>query len=583
MKKLICLVLVFTMMLTACSKWSVEIVEPRETIEREAEITSDSEEISEELTPQQERADKYIFEYEFRYNEWMEELEKRGISVLFEDRKYIGDEIWEAKLVFEKENKKLAIPFNGIYAPAGEIYYGTVMFPNSKTAVFCGNRKAVFFSTETLEIMDFEPEFKDYGKENLWINGAGIDKKTGNKILFAIPLDTFQTEDSNVKILTFDEKGKFISEKESNLRGIARDGEKRNPFFYKKADMFDYEGKTFVHTGYEICDYEGGKMLNTGETVSVENDEYRLEIESVAFGEDSEYMHRYFAALYENGEMIRTMMFIEPNFTNPNYSEEPEDTSIAVNRDLVTLRSDVLAMTLILDFAKNSHSLEYAPDDMLIDMEQEPITSSDGKYSIYYFGRNGAGDITNYHLSLRDNETKKHTYLGQDGGMYGGYNGVGFLKNNDVYIFSGHRLEIFDPITAKVKFDINKNFPLGYDVETESERGLLTFRRDPKDFGYIVVYYEYENGVEWKEAELENIESYECLSCNYKIGFLDDEGKLLESYESNIPVAVSAFGIDEANMFYVEGEKLTIFVSDRKGHSIFTITFDLETKEFTVA
>ena len=29
--------------------------------------------------------------------------------------------------------------------------------------------KAVFFDTETLEVWDFEPEFPDFEKENLWI------------------------------------------------------------------------------------------------------------------------------------------------------------------------------------------------------------------------------------------------------------------------------------------------------------------------------------------------------------------------------------------------------------------------------
>ena len=38
MKKLICLVLIFTMMLTACSKWEVEIVDPTKPVENEQEI-----------------------------------------------------------------------------------------------------------------------------------------------------------------------------------------------------------------------------------------------------------------------------------------------------------------------------------------------------------------------------------------------------------------------------------------------------------------------------------------------------------------------------------------------------------------
>lgn len=304
-------------------------------------------------------------------------------------------------------------------------------------------------------------------------------------------------------------------------------------------------------------------------------------MESVHFDEDTEFMSRYLALLYKGDDVIGSMMFTDSDFTNPNYSEAPEDVSIAVKGEVVTFRSDVLAMTLILDFEKSMHSLEYAPDDMLIDMEQEPITSPDGKYSIYYFGRNGAGDVGNYHISLRNNTTKEHTYLGQKGGMYGGYGGIGFLKNNDIYIYSETSLEILDPDTGEIKFNLGDNFPMGYDEETESARGLITFRRDPKDFSYIVVYYEYENGIEWGEHEVPGGKSYECMSCNYRIGFLDAKGNILETYESDVPVSVSAFGLDEADMFYIENDKITIFISDRKGNSIFAITFDLETKEFS--
>jgi len=396
-------------------------------------------------------------------------------------------------------------------------------------------------------------------------------------------MNVFQTEDESVRILTFDENGKFISERESNLRGMVRDGEKRNPFFYKKAVLFDYEGESFVQTGYEVVNLEKGNVLNsTGGMIAVENGEYRLEIEGIYSDEDKEYVPRYFAQLYKTGEVIGSMIFIESGFSDINYQEYPERMRLETDEKTAKFCDDSIKMTLALDFEKNTHSLVYAPDDSVIDPEQEPITSPDGKYSIHIFGRYGGGDVVYQHLSLRNNETKEHTYLGTDGGMYGGYNGVGFLKNNDIYIFSGHELRIFDPETVEVKFDINENFPLGYDSETESGRGLLTFRRDPEDFGYIIIYYEYENGIEWTMTERNSV-IYEKGSCNYKIGFLDSEGNLLESYDSGIGIASSPFGLEEANLFYIENEKLTVFVSDRRDNPIFAITFDLKTKEFTVA
>lgn len=43
MKKLICLLLIFTMMLTACSKWKVEIVDPTKPIENDSELVAPEE------------------------------------------------------------------------------------------------------------------------------------------------------------------------------------------------------------------------------------------------------------------------------------------------------------------------------------------------------------------------------------------------------------------------------------------------------------------------------------------------------------------------------------------------------------
>ncbi|MBQ6877793.1 MAG: hypothetical protein IJO22_05270 [Oscillospiraceae bacterium] len=51
MKKIICLMLVLTMMLTACSKWNVEIVDPTEPSESIADLISGEQEETEEVIP----------------------------------------------------------------------------------------------------------------------------------------------------------------------------------------------------------------------------------------------------------------------------------------------------------------------------------------------------------------------------------------------------------------------------------------------------------------------------------------------------------------------------------------------------
>ena len=97
-----------------------------------------------------------------------------------------------------------------------------------------------------------------------------------------------------------------------------------------------------------------------------------------------------------------------------------------------------------------------------------------------------------------------------------------------------------------------------------------------------MVYYEFDGDYSWKEVESEKYGWHEEADVNYKIGFLDAEGKLLESYDTGVPVWGDMFGIHRVDMRY-SPEKLTLIVRNSgKGQSGFDGVFDMETKEFTV-
>ena len=522
----------------------------------------------------QERVDKNIYEYEFRHNPWAEELSERGISVSIENREFTTKEKWEAELLLKNSEKELSIPFSGTYAFNGNIYYGTVLFPDEKTAVFCGNGKAVFFNTETLELWDFAPEFPDFEKENLWVNGAGINEKNGDIVLFVTPMNPFQTEEAITSILVFNGKG--ITESGFTvLRGTASSGEKKVPFFFRNSSCFEYNGESFLRLGYENINLENGIVWEeSGDLVTAENGIYRLEMAYTSPKQDIDIPGGYLAVLYENGKAVNSMIFSEPDFCDPNYSGTEEKPALIVKGDVAIFRFPYFAMELTLDFKNQTHKLEYKPTEMNMSEDSAPIRSADGKYTIYSFGFNGAGDIIGCHFAIRENETKKHFYLGEKGGMYGGYGEVGFLKNNDIYSYSLSELKIIDPKTLEIKFDINKNFPLGYNKENDSGRGLLTFRRNPEDFSYIVGYYEYESEIQWGGADV-------AQNCNYKIGFLDSEGNLLESYDTGCGIIADSFGICNVEMRYSE-EELTVIAFGDRGGVCFEGVFNMETKEFKV-
>lgn len=578
MKKLL-LILLVVLMISSCSVQEEPALEESSSL---PEVSESSEPEKEEWHPLvYERVDKSIFEYEFRYNDWAEELFKRGYSVSIENREFTTTEKWEAELFIKNSERELSIPFSGIYDFNGNIYYGRVLFPDEKTAVFCGNKKAVFFDTETLELWDFAPEFPDFEKENLWVNGAGINEKNGDIVLFVTPMNPFQTEEAITSIIVFNEKG--ITEFGFTvLRGTASSGEKKIPFFFRNSSYFEYNGESFLRLGYENINLENGIVWSeSGDLVTAENGIYRLEMAYTSPKQDIDLESGYLALLYKNGEAVNSIMFSEPDFCDPNYAATDEKPVLIVKGDVAIFRFPYFAMELTLDFKNQTHKLEYKPSEVNMSEDTDPIRSSDGKYTIYHFGYNGAGDVVGSHVGVRNNETMKHTYFGEIGGMYGGYNGLGFLKNNDIYHYTDTSLKIYDPKTLEVKFDINKNFSLGYDKESGLGRGISTFRRNPEDFSYIVVYYDYDKFISWDSVHRENV-GFDKGNVNYKIGFLDPEGNLLESYESPVPIASSPFGFENVDMRY-SPEKLTVFVtSSRGGIPIYEFEFDLETKEFKV-
>ena len=255
---------------------------------------------------------------------------------------------------------------------------------------------------------------------------------------------------------------------------------------------------------------------------------------------------------------------------------------VSANEKKAVYYSDYFAMTLELDFEKGEHTLSYNPTDKHISEDRTGATSPNGKYSIVCFGETFGGDAYDCHYAIKNNETGEYRYIDRHGGMWGGYGGSGFLMNSDLYSYSLYSLTIIDPATGKVKFDINENFPLGYDEETDSKRGILTFRRNPVDFTYIIVYYEYENGFERTHIEKNEFggDHYEA-DFNYKIGFLDAEGRLIESYDTGVPFITNFFGINEVSLRYSQ-KALTVIVRGGKAESGFIGTFNFETHEFKV-
>ena len=200
--------------------------------------------------------------------------------------------------------------------------------------------------------------------------------------------------------------------------------------------------------------------------------------------------------------------------------------------------------------------------------------SSNGKYSLYEGAFHGGGDIAFSSVFLKDNSTNEFRYFRECGGMYGGFYYFGFLKNSELYYMDSYSLKIYDPSTLAVIFDLGEKFPLGYDESGENLRLLYTFRRDPVNMDFIVIYSETPySTINWG--------NYDDVPANftYRVGFLDKDGSLLESYDTGKPVRSTVFGIDGVDLS-LKGNILHMYFRGGKGSTDASGAFNLETHKY---
>ncbi len=523
----------------------------------------------------------HIEKKEINYNTFGEGLLNYGILMKFKNIRFIDDWYYSAVLVLEKAGTEetIEIPVKGIYYHS-EFYgsrmapFGGFCYPENEKVYFCGLGKIVEIDPKNFSAKELELDFPEKG--DLWISAIFAENGSEEFYLAANFLDKKATEETEGCIWAFDKDGKLVFETLTENRYNTSLDDYLFPFTAGNTQITKKDGKTYLlRTGtHYVVDAKSGEQFYFSDPTVLNSEEYELWM-TYYYPSDKDYSDgKYRVSLYKSTKLIGEMDFKNEEFvTADNIDEAKPQLVIPKDGKTAVYVCDYFAIHVTFDFEKGTATVEFSPTDKNITDESYVIDSADGKYSICSFGGHGGGDIYYDLLSVRNNETKGHKYLGQTGGMYGGGSDFGFLKNNDIYIFGTSGLRIFDPETGEVKFDLDENFPLGYNSETDSERGIITFRRDPNDFSFIVLYFEYENGFEWDDNFLG--------SCNYKIGFLDPEGNLLESYDTECPLHGSPFGICPIDMRYSESE-LRFFGTGGKGGTNLEAVFDMETKEFKV-
>ena len=282
---------------------------------------------------------------------------------------------------------------------------------------------------------------------------------------------------------------------------------------------------------------------------------------------------RYVAVIRQNGEIKEWFEIKDFEIRNLPESDEiapPEITFDESAKILTAKTGEHPTYNVLVNFEKQSAEAWFS------DIKEEYLeftekVSSNGKYSLYEGAFHGGGDIAFSSVFLKDNSTNEFRYFRECGGMYGGFNFYGFLKNGDLYYMSSDSLKIYNPDTLETTFDLGKSFDLVY-REGKPWRLLFTFRRDPVNMDFIIVYSDIsEDSLDWENSPSKKF--------TYRVGFLDKEGKLLESYDTGEFIRYGKFHVADVSL-KLDGDILHMYYGyDNRGTHA-SGTFNIKTHEY---
>ena len=282
---------------------------------------------------------------------------------------------------------------------------------------------------------------------------------------------------------------------------------------------------------------------------------------------------RYVAVIRQNGEIKEWFEIKDLEIRSLPESDEiapPEITFDESAKILTAKTGEHPTYNVLVNFEKQTAEAWFS------DIKEEYLeftekVSSNGKYSLYEGAFHGGGDIAFSSVFLKDNSTNEFRYFRECGGMYGGYSFIGFLTTSDIYFMTSQSLKIYNPDTLEKTFDLGKSFDLVY-REGEPWRLLFTFRRDPVNMDFIIVYSDIsEDSLDWGNNPSKKF--------TYRVGFLDKEGKLLESYDTGEFICYGKFHVADVSL-KLDGDILHMYYDyDNRGTHA-SGTFNIKTHEY---
>lgn len=600
MKKLV-FALMFMLLLCSCGVSEPVIDEPAP----ESEISASEDENEKELIPvggESAKSENYIINEIYsvaendltKYASGAFRIEEMGISHKASNVIVNDNGTLTFDLTLKKGDKVITENMQGYwlsdipnYDPTTvrtSVEWGGYSFTANGHLVICGINDVVIINPVDFSVIDIEFDFDGLTDDyiDLWISGVIYDENNENWIISAgeaYPRFSYG-EKMPWNIFVFDSEGKFVEKYESGVSAIYGGWlDFATTYVAGSCTVLRKGGKTYYSFGARCYCPETGKTFqgsSYSEPYNAESGSYSVYFyDCYLMDENSDGNYSstgkplgFYAVLKQHGNIIDFFSTNDEYIAASDGWGEVENVLKLTHEGgrSFTVENSYLAKSMKLDFEKEKYSVSYNyTDEHLI---EHIADSADGNYSLWQAGTDGGGEAYFYDVALKNNKTGKIFHLKPNGTNVGRFSYEGFLKNGDVYVFSSSGLRIYNPETAEMIFDIDKNFPM-------ENRILYTFRRDPKDFSYIIVYSDYTENGKYDEESWPHLAPY-----TIKIGCLDKNGKLLESFDSGITARYGYFGLEAIEMRYSE-EELLLVTSGGKGFNGIQFTFDRKTETFS--
>lgn len=569
--------------------------EPEQMIPEEIESTVPS--VSEPVQSQAAVSDAYL-EAEYKLIEYSENnhlLENYGITARAEDVLINGDGTLSFSLLLEKDKKDISMTVNGFWywyndgystkAYRANLNWGGYSFIGDDFLAVCSVNKVRIIDLKDFSLLDINFDFPDNGELDYWVNGAVFDEQLG-WIISAAEASYGTKHDTELpwKIMVFDKDGSFLKTLPTNA--IAQYGgwlDYATPNVARNCAVFNAFGNKYLYFDTQAYCVNNQKTFSTYKQY-YENElisgGYNLSFYSVydidGYRPWDPYSDKtrlgYFAVLKTIGGELVEILPTDDDIVFDTWDENGiPDLRFKHNGELSFTIENGNGKSMTIDFKNGGYSVEYNLKEK--HLEEVIDYSPDGKYSLWQAAVEAGGEAYNYDVALRNNQTGEIRRIDSNGTSIGQDASEGFLKNGDFYIFSSSGFKIYSAESAEVIFDISQNFS----NDAKGEKLIHTFRRDPNDFSFIVVYSDISG---FGDEGIQKGYDDGVMPFTIKLAYLDKEGRILEDFDSGVFVTASYFGMQLAEMKYSPDEIILFSDISGKGYAPFRIVFDPKTKTF---